>query len=166
MEIAIAAFSLTTIAVRANSKLWTLSSEWRDAPTELHRLRDDVAGAERFFREIQQHINEPIPAGLLSGDTSRLITESPSTEPSKINLELKRLVNQGACTLRRIEEIADVLITAANSDDAAPPMEKMLDMGKRRKLRWLRQLGKVAKLRKELSYTRSSICQILMSQNV
>ena len=53
MEIAIAVFSLTTVAARASSKLWALSGEWRDAPADLHKLRDDVSAAERFFREIQ-----------------------------------------------------------------------------------------------------------------
>jgi len=166
MDIALAVLSITTLAVRASSKLWTISGEWRDAPADLYKLRDDVSGAERFFREIQQHVDESPRMGPFPKEASRLVVDSPSSELSTSDFELGRLVDEGACTLRQIEEIVDGLAAAVFSGDAGPPNDRVLNMGRRRKLRWLRQSGKVARLRKELNHTRSSICQLLISQNM
>jgi hypothetical protein len=56
MEIALAVVGVTDVAIRATSKLWALSEAWRDAPADLHNLRDDLTRTEQFFSEIQQHV--------------------------------------------------------------------------------------------------------------
>src|SRR4051812_42117734 len=49
MEVAFAVVGATDVAGRAGSKLYALYSAWRDAPADVHRLRDDVTRTERFF---------------------------------------------------------------------------------------------------------------------
>ena len=160
MEIALAVISLSTVAGRAGSKIWTLSEEWRDAPADLTNLRDDVTAAERFFGEIHQHVD----------DTSRAFgprpfCDSDTVPASTIQSELARLVDEGTVVLRRIEDIIDRL-AVPEIIRGDYPRDKVPDMGKRRKLRWLGVSGKVARLRKELAHTRASICQLLISQNM
>ena len=171
MEIALAVISLSTVAGRAGSKIWTLSEEWRDAPADLTNLRDDVTAAERFFGEIHQHVNNTSRAfGPRNVPSNSQLVEPPpfcgdALPASTIQSELERLVDEGTVVLRRIEDIIDRLaVPEIISGDY--PRDKVPDMGKRRKLRWLGVSGKVARLRKELAHTRASICQLLISQNM
>ena len=158
MEIALGVIGVTDAAMRASSKLWALSAAWRDAPADLHNLRDDLTRTERFFGEIQEHL-EP----------RQLRRYSPEEETFAGSFaqdsELGRLVDEGAVALRRIEAIVDGLV-AGDSIDTQAMMEKVGELGKRRTFLWLRHSRKIARLRKELGHTRSSICRLLITQNV
>ncbi|KAK0647086.1 ankyrin repeat-containing domain protein [Cercophora newfieldiana] len=76
------------------------------------------------------------------------------------------MLEKGGSTLRRIEDMVDNLTVVKDDRDTAASSEIFGEMGKRRKIRWLRYAPKVAKLRKELGHTRSNICQLLISQNI
>jgi len=158
MEIALAVVGVTDVAVRASSKLWALSTAWRDAPADLHNLRDDLTRTERFFGEIQLHLKStqfrvfPLE--------KEVFPDSP-TEQS----ELGRLVDEGGVALRRIEAIVDGL-TVADDAETLSMIERVGELGKKRKFLWLRHSRKVARLRKELGYVRSSICRLLITQNM
>ena len=181
MDIAVSVINITNVTLRASSKLWELSGEWRDAPADLHKLRDEMSAAENFFREIHQHLcashnakarvqDTSRPIGLDSiQDASRLIGASPGKPPEclKIRDDLTQLLDEGTLILRRIEEVVDGLAAIRNGADKDPPSkENVMEMGKRRKLRWLQQSKKVSRLRKELWHTRSIICQLLISENM
>jgi hypothetical protein len=171
MEAALGVIGATDVAIRTSSKLWALSREWRDAPADLHNLRDDVTRAERFFGEIQQHVNasqldcESVPPSRYAAH----LTHSPLREkgPSRsfsTNSELADILETGGVVLRRIEDIVDSLSVPVGGGGSVRT-EDFGDMTKRRKLQWLLQSKKVAKLRKELAQMRAGVCQLLISQN-
>ncbi|KAK5651657.1 hypothetical protein OQA88_11832 [Cercophora sp. LCS_1] len=182
MEIAFAVVGATDVAVRATSKLWALSTAWRDAPTDLHNLRDDLACTERFFGEVQQHlhisrsqISSPIRTKSFTfGDSdvspfprSPFLGSEFGSPTMGAQSELGRLVDQGSVALRRIEAIIDNLAGTADADaETQSVLEKMGELSKRRKFLWLRQSRKIAKLRKELGHIRSGICRALIAQNI
>jgi len=155
MEVALAVVGVTDVAVRASSKLWTLSSAWRDAPMDLHNLRDDLTRTERFFREIERSLN-----------TARLIPTPPENEPFGPRIDLGRLVAEGALALKRIEAIVDSLVCVADDSTNTKQKEgKTREIGKRKRVLWLRQSREIAKLREQLAHIRSSICRLLIAQN-
>jgi len=160
MKVALAVAGITTAAVRVSSTLWTLSRDWRDAPVDLHNLRDDVTRTERFFGEIQQTMN----ASRLAGPPT---PKEALPEASALQSDLRQLIDEGISTLRRIEAIVDGLVVSAGVEGRSEEDKaKGDDIRKRRKFLWLLQSRKVAKLRKELSYTRSNICRLLITRNM
>lgn len=191
MEIAFALVGVTDVAIRAGSKLWALSTAWRDAPNDLHNLRDDLTSTEQFFSEVQEHLrsvprsrlNSPIRVRSFSFEDKDI---SPPTSRSSSDgthdgrdddmespviggqLELGRLVEQGGVALRKIEAIIDGLLGTEGHVDAETQfmVEKIGELGKRRRFLWLRQSRKIAKLRKELAHIRSGICRALIAQNM
>jgi hypothetical protein len=153
MEIALAVVGVTDVAVRASSKLWALSTAWRDAPVDLHNLRDDLTRTERFFGEIQEQLG------------ATRIAASPLEKEALDHSELSRLIDEGAVALRRIEAIIDSLAVPDNVE-VDSVLGKVGELGKKRKFLWLRHTRKVARLRKELGHIRSSICRLLIAQNM
>ncbi|KAK5655396.1 hypothetical protein OQA88_5666 [Cercophora sp. LCS_1] len=143
MEFAAAIISITEVTLRTGSKLWKLSVAWRDAPEDLSRLRDDITRTEQFLDEIRQNALYP-PA------TNSWKDDSPS------ETELKRLIGEGVRVLETIEEVVDHLVGSEKSDT----------IGKLRRLIWMANARKVTVLRKQLSGVVSSICQMLIAQNV
>jgi hypothetical protein len=152
MEIALAVVGVTDVAVRATSKLWALSTAWRDAPVDLHNLRDDLTRTERFFGEIQEQIG-----------SARIVGSPLGKEAFSDKSDLGRLIDEGAVALRRIEAVVDGLAIANDSED---PVMGRVDLGSKRKFLWLRHARKVARLRKELAHVRSSICRLLITHNM
>ena len=159
MELALGVVSVTAIAVRCGSKLWSLSDAWRDAPADIHHLRDDMASTEHFFGEIRQHIQ----ATELRPPYERLemMKDTAVQQP-----ELKRLMDDGVAVLRQIEAIVDGLLACNNSSTRPVEKEVTIEVRKRIKLLWLRQVRKAVRLRKELAHVRASICRLLISQNM
>ena len=160
MEIALGILSATTVAIRCGSKLWTLSDAWRNAPADIHHLRDDMASTERFFGEIRQYLQ-----------TTELNPLSKRFEPLEETAvqqpEIKRLMDEGVAVLGQIEVVVDGLLACSNTSNTRPvEKEIVIEVGKRIKLLWFRQVGEVARLRKELAHVKTSICQLLISQNM
>ncbi|KAK0652512.1 ankyrin repeat-containing domain protein [Cercophora newfieldiana] len=152
MEAAFAIVGAADVAVRATCKLWALSDAWRDAPADLFKLRDDLTRTERFYAEIQQHVTN---------------SRSSALGASYLRQDLQSMIEEGAITLRQIEAIVDGLVAPGNDGpDEKHCKNDAAGVGKRRKLRWLKQSAKVTRLRKELAHTRSNICQLLITQNI
>jgi len=149
MEVFAAIVGVTDVSIRTSSKLWKLSSAWRDAPENLHRLRDDITRTHQLFAEIQQ--NAPAETSL------EVSKESPGTRT-----DLKQLLGQGAAVLQQIEAIVEKLSKEEKNAKAGEPLE----LGKRRKLIWIRNERKVADLRKELRGIISGVCNVLINENV
>jgi hypothetical protein len=166
MEVAAAIIGVTEAAMRASSKMWKLSEAWRDAPVEIHNLRDDLARTERFFGEIQERVKTAQVRGFAScwekdsgGVSLRRSSFAAPEDPSG----LSRMVDEGAVALRRIEAIVDSLTMVESPGRVCP---EKVELGKRRKFLWLRHSRKVNRLRKELAQIRSSICRLLIAQNM
>jgi hypothetical protein len=152
MEIAAATIGITEVVVRSTSKLWTLTGAWRDAPTDLHHLRDELAHTETFLEEVQQNLDSAQLRGLLQGSQQ----------------ELDRLIGSGTDVLRRIEAVVDDLLAGGDGIHTSTRSNKqpLEDLGKRRKLLWLRRSHRVLRWRKEMRTIRASICQLLISHQV
>ncbi|KAK3395161.1 ankyrin repeat-containing domain protein [Podospora didyma] len=148
MEVVAGIVSITNVTIRISSKLWKLSDAWREAPENIYRLRDDITRTKQLLEEIGQNAAFETPPE----------SQGESPEP---RADLKILLNQGTAALRRIEEIIERLIRGDSADSNLSQ-----DLGKRRKIIWLRYKEKVAALRKELGIIMSSICHLLITRNV
>jgi len=161
MEIVVAVAGLTDIAARTGSKLWSLSGAWRDAPDDLHRLRDDMVRTQQFFGEIK----EGAFALCMESLGSRSISMAEEKEPPDGQTELQSLLGDGADILQRLEGIVDRLLSIGGGGNGGRDMPR--DLGKRGRLYWMGVVRKeVTTLRRELREVRSSICRLLIAQNV
>lgn len=129
MEIAAAAIGIAGVAAQASSKLWTLINTWRDAPTDLRYLRDELTQTEIFFREVQPNLD----ASQLSG---------PSESSRR---ELGGLIRHGTDVLRCIEAITDELLSRDDETEKESDRKTLEDLGKRRKFLWLRRLHRIVR---------------------
>ncbi|KAK0724120.1 ankyrin repeat-containing domain protein [Lasiosphaeris hirsuta] len=148
MEAVGAIVGIADVALRTSSKLWSLSSAWRDAPEDLHRLQDDLARTQRFFSETGEGINALYAMGPGSQKESHASWR-----------ELERLLDDGADVLRRIEQFVDSL---QRTNLLGEPKE----LGKRRRVIWMTSARKVAKLRTQLKSITGHACRLLIAQNV
>jgi hypothetical protein len=152
MEIAVAVAGITDIAARTGSKLWSLSNAWRDAPDDLHRLRDDLTQTHHFFGEVKEGTSTSSYRGFSRKDDEGVDAQT----------DLQRLLGEGTDILQRIEAIIDKLIQVSGQ-----PADSPKDLGKRGKIYWLGVVRKeITSLRRELRDVRGAICRLLIAQNV
>ena len=150
MEAVGAAFGIVDVALRASSKAWKLSGVWRDAPAEVHRLRDELDRAERFFIETQQGI-----------ESLYAVARHSQPESHATWAEIERLLASGAAVLHRIEAVIDNL-TRPNASNPLPSQP----LSKTRRIIWVTSSRKTAAAREELRATVSDICNLLIAQNM
>ena len=158
MEPVSAILAITGATVRTGSKLWEISGEWRDAPSDVRFLRDDLASTERFFRLIQQVV---LPNKCSAGISSPLVPLA----------DLEQLVDQGIALLGKLEAVVDRVTTAgARIDGGGHPSAgregAAVKVGKAKRCLWIRYSRRVAKLRADLAVVRSSICGWLIIYNM
>jgi hypothetical protein len=150
MEAVGAVVGISDVALRASSKLWTLFGAWKDAPADLHRLRDELSRTHRFFGETQQGIE-----ALYS--IQHGFQKMSETHASTSELEL--LVNDGMVVLERIDQFIDTLTKPS-------VMNGLPDVGKRRRVVWMASAKKVSKWKSELRAVTSDVCRLLIVQNM
>jgi hypothetical protein len=150
MESVAAVIGITEATVRTASKLWKLTNAWRDAPEDVHRLRDDITRTQQFFGEIRHHT-------LLANKS-----EDAWDQSSPFETELKLLLDGGIAVLGRIETFVDSLLGDQPTDGA----EALLNIGKRRRLVWIANTRKVTQMRRDLRLKASNICHMLITQNM
>jgi len=150
MEVVGAAVGISDVALRASSKLWTLFAAWKDAPADLHRLREELSRTHRFLGETQEGIEAlySVQRGF------QRMTESHASTS-----ELELLVNDSMVILERIDQFIDSLVKPS-------AMTGLPDIGKRRKMVWMASTKKVAKWRSELRTITSDVCRLLIVQNM
>ncbi len=152
MEAIGAVVGVADVAMRASLKLWSLSGAWRDAPEDLHKLRDDLSRTQRFFAETQGGI-----------DSMYSLASRPGFQRSESHAswrELERLLDQGAAVLQEVEQFIDSLDRPDGLDGG------IKELSKRRKIIWMSSSRKVGKLRNDLRNITSTICRLLIAQNV
>lgn len=150
MEAVGAIIGIADCTLRTTSKLWSVTSAWRDAPADLHRLRDDLSRTQRFFAETQEGINAMYALG------SKVQGESHASWR-----ELERLLDEGYAVLRQIEKFVDSL-----NRPSSGPSDESRELGKRRRIIWMTSVRKIQKLRDDLKGIVSNVCRLLIAQNV
>ncbi|KAK1755851.1 ankyrin repeat-containing domain protein [Echria macrotheca] len=150
--------------------LWAVTNAWRDAPADLHRLRDDLARTQRFFAETQEGINSMYA---LESRSKIQLGESHASWR-----ELERLLDEGYAVLRQIEKFVDHLLDDRPPPPPPPPTagggggllndgtQTTRELGKRRRIIWMTSSRKIQKLRDELRGIVSNVCRLLIAQNV
>jgi hypothetical protein len=113
-------------AARAGSKLWQLTASWRDAPRDVHQLRDDLDRTSGFYNEIRQGIENTY------GQLGEM-------QP-QLKRELHWLVDDGYRHILELERIIDRIQAASGTD-------RNRGIGPKGRLTWLLQSQKVARLR-------------------
>jgi len=170
MEIAAAAASLVNGTVRTSSTIWSLCESWKDAPKEVHHLRDTIDHTREFFSQVQQGIEK-----------ARLDKLSIHFDPLQngSHRELELLLKQGSAVVTEIENIVlRVLHGKEHSATQGKNVDELSQGGgesssltpevlrKRRRAVWMAKAATVARLRGVLKDTSRMVCANLISLNV
>lgn len=148
MEAVGAVFGIVDVALRTSSKVWKLSGVWRDAPAELHRLRDELDRTERFFSETQHGI-----------ESLYALSREHRGESHATWAEVERLLDAGVVVLRRIEDFIDSL-ERPDSQSIGQPLSKT------RRIKWMTSARRTTASREELRGIMTNICNLLIAQNM
>jgi hypothetical protein len=154
MELVAACVGIADIAARSSSKIWRLTELWKDAPSEIHQLRDDLSYAQEFFGEVRFRATA----------TRELAFRKPASQTQ----QLCGLLDQGSDILGELEVIIDGLGHPAADADDEPLLgdEPVAGMSKRRRVTWLLKRRRTHALRLRLKDLLNSICGQLMALNM
>ena len=157
MEIAAVAIGVVNVTARAGSKIWTLCESWKEAPKEVHYLRDSLVRAQEFFSQVK--------LGIEKGRLDELAS-NPLQDDSLRQLEL--LLKQGLATIVGIEAIVQDITDGQHSPSRGRGIHSSIQepLSRRRKMLWLANAAKVARLRTGLKEISMMICASLVSLNV
>ncbi|RSL88358.1 hypothetical protein CEP52_015246 [Fusarium oligoseptatum] len=151
MELLAAIVGVADVTARASTGLWKLCEQWREAPKEIHLLRDDLVQANAFFAQIQKGLTAEQARG---GSASRW--------PPECIRELERLLQDGQALVLGVEKMADELMSPGIA--ASGPSHQSLSG--RRKLLWVTKLRWTSEQRRSLKTLMGKICVSLVSLNV
>ncbi|RMJ04690.1 hypothetical protein CDV36_014640 [Fusarium kuroshium] len=151
MELLAAIVGVADVTARASTGLWKLCEQWRDAPKEIHLLRDDLVQANAFFAQIQKGLTAEQARG---GSSSRW--------PPECIRELERLLQDGQALVLGVEKMVDELMSPGIA--ASGPSHQSLSG--RRKLLWVTKLRWTSEQRRSLKTLMGKICVSLVSLNV
>jgi len=153
MEMALACVGAADVAARSASKLWELTEVWRDAPSDIHRLRDDLMHAKDFLGQVRYQIE----TASQSFQTKFQETES-----------LRALFERGRDILAEVQEIVESLRKPSRTIDNLPLTDTHhpIVLTKRRRLIWMTKRNRVHRLSNLLKDVTQSICGQLMVLNV
>ncbi len=154
MEVVACVVGVADVTARASSKIWRLCELWKDAPQDAYHLRDELHRAGRFFDALKsgmQHFS--------------------SVSPSQTMLvDLTSLLNQGHHTVSTFQQLFDELLNAGdgvgNDSGDLSHQNPVVELGKKRRLRWLKRLHKIKRLRASLRQTTEQVGLYLSLLNV
>lgn len=142
-----AALSIASTAAATCSVVWKVCEQWRDAPTDVHQLKDTVLQANEFFQGVKYNLE--------TNGTSTVISKTASSSS-----ELEKLLQEGESALNGIRLLLDSLLNGSDLCGNQP------DLNRRRRLKWLKNLHKANKLRKRVKEVTAQTCALLISQNM
>ncbi|RTE76955.1 hypothetical protein BHE90_008575 [Fusarium euwallaceae] len=151
MELLAAIVGVADVTARASTGLWKLCEQWREAPKEIHLLRDDLVQANAFFAQIQKGLTAEQARG---GSASRW--------PPECIRELERLLQDGQALVLGVEKMVDELMSPGIA--ASGPSHQSLSG--RRKFLWVTKLRWTSEQRRSLKTLMGKICVSLVSLNV
>ena len=158
MELLGAVIGVADVAARTTSKVWALCENWRDAPHDFHRLKDDLTRIQLFFRETQEGLSSAPHMHRAWKEESDTDAKSAPRFPGDTS-SLGRLLEVGMGVLRRLEHMVDDLRGTSGLEDG--------DVLRRsRRLKWMANAAKVNKLKQELGDVTTGICRFLVVRNV
>jgi len=134
MEIVAIVVGVADVTARASSKIWHLCEVWKDAPEEVCQLRDELDRAGRFFASLQNAIQQSFPASV----------------PPSTSADLKSLLNKGRCTIITMQVFLDEL---CSTKEALGQCTQVGELGKSRRLLWMRRKKKIKKSWATLRHT-------------
>lgn len=151
MELFAAIVGVADVTARASTGLWRLCEQWRDAPKEIHLLRDDLVQANSFFAQIQK--------GLIAEQARGA---SASRWPPECTRELGQFLKDGQALVLGVEKMVDELL----SRGVAASGPSHLSLSGQRKLLWVTKLRWTSDQRRSLKTLMGKICVSLVSLNV
>lgn len=139
---------IADVAGRTSSMIWQLCGTWRDAPEDVHELRDSLIRANEFFLGIRR--------GLETEHQRATRTSGWDDETSR---ELDELLRRSEAVMKEVQGLLDRLLDGTNPPDVE-------SLAKRRKLQWLKERGRASQLRHRLQELMFRICGAFMSINL
>jgi hypothetical protein len=167
MEIAAGVIGLVRVTAAASVQTRKLCENWKDAPRDVHHLRDELETCEAFFRALRSGIVEWPLGGLEAEVGSISSTEGPAAAIG----ELGRLLSRSNGILETLREMLEEL---ARGRDASSGTAAHGGCGRRgypiaakeEKDSKLRRVDEVGKLRKMLRRSIRDIGLFLTLLNV
>ncbi|KAF5006895.1 hypothetical protein FDECE_6754 [Fusarium decemcellulare] len=115
MELLAAIIGVADVTARASTGLWKLCEQWRDAPKDVHLLRDDLVQANAFFVQIQKGISMEQARGV----------DASSWPPACIH-ELKRLLHEGQTLVLGVQKMVDELLLKRDLAASEPLQQSLI----------------------------------------
>jgi len=169
MEIAAGVIGLVRVTTAASLQTRKLCEDWKDAPRDVHHLRDELDTCEAFFRALRSGIAEWQLGVGLEGEKGG----NPSTAGLTAAIgEVGKLLSRSNSILETLKTILEVLVrerdasSAASVDGSSGVEGIQSSLPKRRKILWLRRVDEVGKLRKMLRHSTRDIGLFLTLLNV
>lgn len=153
MEIAAATIGVVNVTVRTSCKVWMLCESWKEAPKDVHLLRDSLNRAEEFFSHVKM--------GTEKASMDQLVT-NPLQQVSLRRLE--GLLHQGAAAVDDIDALVQKIFEGR--DTGVDNLGNPEPLGKRRRIVWLMEASKLARLQGVLKEICAMTCASLMALNV
>ncbi|KAK4205269.1 ankyrin repeat-containing domain protein [Triangularia verruculosa] len=153
MDVLGAVLGVSTLIVRTTCAVYTLVDTWREAPEGLHRLLDELRRSQQFFDETEAGLREMY---LVLSEEAR---EMPSFR--SVTETLVGLFEEAAGIIGRIEETIKRIVDGNGLLECGS-----IELGKRRRLAWLRRTAEVTGLRKSLKSVTVGVHRLLVVQNI
>ena len=143
------------MTARASSKIWRLCELWKDAPQDVFHLRDELDRSSRFFEALKIGMQQSLPA-------------SPS---QTVMVDLTSLLNRGHGTVSALQALFDELLIVKTdaekgSGHGLSSENVAVELGKRRRVGWLKRFHRIKRLRNSLRQTTDQIGLYLSLLNV
>jgi hypothetical protein len=122
---------------------------WKDAPADVHQLKEDLLRAERFFGETSEGIHSAYVVKKKHANKENRFSHAYS--------ELEALLEEGTDVLQRIEHFID---------DLQKGFGDGVDLGARRRLIWMTSRRTLTRWRSELKGVISNLCRLLIAHNM
>lgn len=139
-----AAISIAGAAATTCSVVWKVCEQWRDAPAEIHHLKDTILQADEFFQRVQYSMK--------NGNDGRMLASDPN--------ELSKLLHNGEVVLNSIRSLLSSLCSNGSGVSGSQELSRL------RRLKWLKHLHQTKKLRGRLREIMAQTCALLLSQNL
>lgn len=145
---------LTDAASRTGSKIFTLINTWRNAPRELHSIREDVSVANEFLRNL--------------GAITQVIIKEGNININ-VNESLERCLISTQSILTDLEKNLDYVSSSGDpvkNEVVGEEKSKSDNSAEIRKSRWLRRRTAIISLQAQLKRSFAMILERLLSNNV
>jgi len=153
MEVAAAAIGITEATARVSVGIWKLCDIWREAPKEVHRLRDELARAHEFLGSVREKVVQDPGTSLATDESSQRLTS---------------LLGRGRDVVEGLEDLINEVL-GVQVQGYAPNYYRAArenPLKAKRKFIWMTKIGKVRNLRAALARNNAEIYGELVALNL